>query len=72
MKVNKRLSNRVISDLILEFLFVAFLEDNATMTLIRYFEKKKKKSCIVFCAKPKEVDPIKLNFSMTIKCFDKT
>ena len=23
------------------------------------------KSCIVFCAKPKEVDPIKLNFSVT-------
>ena len=27
-----------------------------------------RKSCKVFCAKPKEVDPIKLNFSMTNKC----
>ena len=35
---------------------VAFVEDRATMISIRYFEK----SCIVFCAKPKEVDPIKL------------
>ena len=30
------------------------------------------KLCIVFCAKPKEVDPIKLNFDMTNKCFDST
>ena len=37
-------------------IFVAFIEDNTTMSSIRYFEK----SCIVFCAKPKEVDPIKL------------
>ena len=50
--------------------FVAFVEDNATMSLIRYFEK----SCIVFCAKPKEVDPIKLNFCITkiSKCFSST
>ena len=31
-----------------------------------------RKLCYVFCAKPKEVDPIKLNFSMTNKCFDTT
>ena len=30
------------------------------------------KSCIVFCAKPKEVDPTKLIFSMTNNCFDCT
>ena len=30
------------------------------------------KSCIVFCAKPKEVILIKINFSMTNKCFDST
>ena len=29
-----------------------------------------RKSCNVFCAKPKEVDPIKLGFSVTNKCFD--
>ena len=34
--------------------FVAFVEDNATMCSILW------KSCIVFCAKPKEVDPIEL------------
>ena len=28
-----------------------------------------RKSCNVLCAKPKEVDPIKLNFSMKTKCF---
>ena len=30
------------------------------------------KSLIVFCAKPKEVNPIKLRFSMTNKCYDST
>ena len=37
--------------------FVAFVEDNATMSSIRYFENR---SCIVFCAKLKEADPIEL------------
>ena len=37
--------------------FVAFIEDNAS----HYeFNTVFRKSCIVFCAKPKEVDPIKL------------
>ena len=31
-----------------------------------------RKSCNIFCAKPKEVDPIKVNFSMTNTCFDTT
>ena len=31
-----------------------------------------RKSCNVFCAKPKEVERIELNFSMTNKCFDTT
>ena len=36
--------------------FVAFVKDNATMSSIQYFE-----NCVLyFCAKPKEVDPIKL------------
>ena len=35
------------------------------MSLIRYFNK----SCIVFCAKPKEAGPIKLNFYITNKRF---
>ena len=35
--------------------FVVFVEENATLSSIPYFEK----SCIVFSAKPKEVDPIK-------------
>ena len=33
-------------------IFVAFVEDNATMSSIGYFENH------VFCANPKEVDPI--------------
>ena len=44
---------------------VAFVKDNATSS-IWYFENH------VFCAKRKEVDPIKLNFSVTNKCFDRT
>ena len=43
-------------DCLLVKVFVAFVEDNATMSSLRYFEK----SCIIFCAKPKDVDPIKL------------
>ena len=35
--------------------FVAFVEDNATMSSVRYFENHVSK----FCAKPKEVDRIK-------------
>ena len=35
--------------------YVAFVVDNAIMNSIPYFLK----SCIVFCAKAKEVDPIK-------------
>ena len=30
------------------------------------------KSCIIACAKPKEVNPIKLSFSKTNKCFGST
>ena len=37
--------------------FVAFVEDNATMSSILYFENYVSYSS---CAKPKEVDPIKL------------
>ena len=37
---------------------MAFVEDNATMSSIRYF----KKACIVFWAKPKEEDLVKLIF----------
>ena len=36
------------------YIFVAFVEDNAKMSSIGYFENH------VFCAKPKEVDPIKV------------
>ena len=39
-----------------------------TMSLERYFEKH----VSYFCAKPKKVDPIKLNFFMTNVCFDST
>ena len=35
---------------------IIFVEDNAAMSSVRYFEK----SCIGFCAKPKEIDPIEL------------
>ena len=31
-----------------------------------------RKSRVVFCAKPKKVNPIKPDFSMTNKCFDST
>ena len=44
--------------------FVAFVKDSATMSSIPYFENHVK----VFCAKPKDEDPINLNFSMTNKC----
>ena len=37
-------------------LLVAFVEDNVTMSSIRYFENH----VSYFCGKPKEVDPIKL------------
>ena len=47
---------------------MAFVEDNATMNSIPYFEN----SCKIFCAKPKEVDSINLNFCMTNKRFDST
>ena len=47
---------------------VTFVEDNATMISILYFEK----SCKAFCEKPKEVDPINLNFCTTNRCIDST
>ena len=40
----------------LKIVFVAFVEDNATMSSISYFENR----VSYFSAKPKEVDPIKL------------
>ena len=40
----------------LRSVFVAFVEDNSTMTSIRYFENYGS----YFCAKPKEANPIKL------------
>ena len=45
----------------LSFIFVAFVEDNATMSSIRYFENH---------AKPKEADPIKLISLRQISLFD--
>ena len=39
-------------------LFVAIFEDNATMSFATVFWK----SCIVYCAKPKVVDPIRIHF----------
>ena len=45
----------------LSFIFVAFVEDNATMSSIRYFENH---------AKPKEADPIKLISLRKISLFD--
>ena len=48
-------------------LFVAFVVDNATMTSKRYF-----KIMHPILYKMKEVNPIKVNFSMTSKCFDST
>ena len=48
--------------------FVAFCGDNATTSSKRYFENH----YIVLCAKPKEVNPVKLNFCMTNKCLDIT
>ena len=48
-------------------IFLAFVEENATE-----FNTVFRKSCISFCAKPKEVNPIKLNFTMTNKYFDST
>ena len=48
--------------------FMAFVEDNATLSSIPYFENH----VSYFCAKPKEVDPINLNFCMTNNCFDIT
>ena len=49
--------------------FVAFVEDNATMSSIQYLENK---SYVEFCAKPKKVNPITFNFSMKNKCLDST
>ena len=45
--------------------FVAFVED-------KYGQYDVLKMCVVFCAKPKEVDPNIFNFCMTNKCFDIT
>ena len=42
----------------------AFVESNATMTINTIFRK----SCDVFCVKPKEVDPNNLGFCRTNKC----
>ena len=44
------------------YIFVAFVEDNATKSSIPYFENQ-----YVFCAKPKEIDPIKLIFLRQIR-----
>ena len=41
--------------------FVAFVEDNATMNQYRFW----KITANIFCAKPKEVDPINSNFCIT-------
>ena len=49
-------------------IFVAFVEDNSFVSSIPYFENRVR----YFCAKPKEVDPINLNFCMTNKCFNST
>ena len=46
---------------------VAFVADNATMSSIPYFENH-----VRCCAKPKEVEPMNLNFYMTNKRFDST
>ena len=46
-------------------IFVAFVEDKATMNSVGYFE-----SHVSYLCKTDEVDPIKLNFCMTNKCFD--
>ena len=50
--------------------FVAFVKDNATKSSIPFIFFFK--SCKIFCAKPKEVDPSNLNFCLTNKCFDST
>ena len=47
------------------FIFVAFVEDNVTMSSVSYFENR----VSYFCAKPKKVDPINVNFCIT-KCFN--
>ena len=49
------------------YFFVAFVEDNTIMSLYCIL-----KILYPICAKPKEVDPIKLHFSMTNKYFDST
>ena len=51
------------------FLFVAFVEDNATMSSIWYFQNH---VWLEVCAKPKEVNPSRLNFSMTNNGLDGT
>ena len=47
--------------LLSHYVFVAFVEDNATMSSIQYFENH----VTYFVQKPKEADSIKLNFFMT-------
>ena len=50
-----------------KIIFVAFVEDNGTMSLILYFEIVHRILCKL---KEVHVYPIKLNFDMTSKCFD--
>ena len=52
-------------------LHFALVEDKPTMCLIRYF-KNHVSYFVVFCAKPKEVDPIKLTFYTINKCINST
>ena len=51
--------------------FVAFVEDNATMSLILYFENHLFYFVQnhLFYFVQNQVDPIELNFDMTINCF---
>ena len=59
---NKPLCNSCVWTIIFE----VFDEENATMLK---FSTVFQKSCKVFCAKPKEVNPVKLRFSITNKVF---
>ena len=47
-------------------IFVAFVDDNATVSSIPYYENHVR----YVVQKPKEADPINLNFCMTNKCFE--
>ena len=63
--INGKVTDRMIWHLLTYFfIFVAFVEDNATMSSILYFENH----VSYFSAKPKEVDPINFTFCTTNKC----